>query len=171
MEPLTVAVAAAAVVLTVSGATKLATPLPTERMLDALGTPGWRGRARTLGAVEVLVAAVLVLAGGRWPPLVAAVVYVTLTVVANRAMVSAPDLPCGCVGSRSSPVGTRHVVLDGLFAAVLGVAAVASPPPLRGELSGPSVDVASTLAAVVLVAGCAIGVLAGLGHGDVRRAA
>lgn len=171
VEPLTAAVAASAVVLTLSGVTKLVTPLPTERMLDALGIRGWPGRARSLGAAEVAMAAHLVVAGGRWPPLLAAMVFALLAFVANRARTSAPTLPCGCVGSRSTPVGLRHVVLDALFAAVLATAAASSPPPLRVELSGDLVDAVPTLCTIVLFGGVALLVLTGWGRRDGHHAA
>ena len=68
LSPATGPLLAAAALLAVAGVAKLRRPAPTGLALARLGLPGSDGLVRTLGAVEVLVAAPAALAGGTGPP-------------------------------------------------------------------------------------------------------
>lgn len=139
--------AAAAVLVVASGVAKLRTPGPTVTMIVALlPRTARRSRvigpgARAIGAIEVLVGAVVLVLGGRVSAALLAGCYLAFTVVAVRLVGSRRTVSCGCFGSAGTPVGAGHLVLDvaGLAAEV---AAVITAQPAAGGLLEHGVGVA-----------------------------
>jgi hypothetical protein len=113
-------IAVAAVVLGALAAVKLVDPSPTATMLHALEVPGGALTARLMGAVELLVAVVVLSAGPAASVGALAALYFVfaagLVVLRHRS----PTTSCGCIGRLSGPPTVRHMVID----ACLGVAAL-----------------------------------------------
>lgn len=125
---------AAATLLVVSGAVKAARPRPFESALVALGWSRPRGVGRLVGAMEVVVGATAVVAGGRTGASAVAVAYVAfaaVVVLARRRGVPS----CGCFGSAASPPVPLHVVVDLAAAALAATAVVAPAAPLSEVLA------------------------------------
>lgn len=151
-----------ALVLVVSGAQKLAVPLPAARAMVSAGLPVPRQRHRlvgtSLGVVEaatgLAVFAVPAPATAAW----LAVAYVALAgfvVVLRRRDATAG---CGCFGAADTPPTTAHVVANVLAAGVaLGAVAVGVPDVVDVLDEGVAVAVpyaalVATGAALVLLA-------------------
>jgi hypothetical protein len=120
---------AAALLLAVSGWTKLWRPGSAVGALRAAGLPSSDRLARLLGAVEAAVGLGCLLAPGRELSVALAVLYLGFAGFLV-ALLRSPDRPgsCGCVGSTEAPPTRLHVVLD-LGAALTGLAAAARPLP------------------------------------------
>ncbi len=124
---------ALALVLAASGVLKLRSPDPTVRAVLATKLPGaWRlaGRpfVRLVAAGEVLVAAVVLFAGGAGAAALLTLAYLSLALVAWRLVRRAPGQDCGCFGKASEPVSWWHVAIN-LAGAVAGAIAVVRPAP------------------------------------------
>lgn len=128
MSPLAGPVFAAALLVAVAGAAKVARPASARVALRAAGLPSAAAMVRALGLVElVLAGTVLFVAGRVGGALVAAAYLAFAAFAAHLAHHSRRAVPCGCFGSSSAPVGRLHVVLNLAIAAV-GLAAMADPP-------------------------------------------
>lgn len=115
----------AALLLVVAGWEKLGRPAPTALALARAGVRVPDAAVQLLGLVEIVVAAVAVVAGGVAGAAVAVLYlgfagFTARQVVVARATGEAAD--CGCFGDSSAPVGWTHVVVNVLLA-VGGVAA------------------------------------------------
>lgn len=154
--------AAAAVLLTLSGAAKLRSPVATVGMLPRLApflrrSPvPLRQVVRVIALVEISVGVAFLALGGRVPAALLALTYLIFTAVAVRLLAQGGSASCGCFGAADSPISVAHVVLD-LVAAGVGVAAVLAPAGAGAGLP----DLGSTTA---LTAGLQILLLAWLGY-------
>ena len=147
-----------ALVLAASGVLKIRSPDPTVRAVLATKLPGaWRlaGRpfVRTVGLGEVLVAALVLVAGGAVSAALLTVAYLSLALVAWRLVRRSPGQDCGCFGKASEPVSRWHVIAN-LAGALTGAFAVVLPAPsLIRELGSAGALALPQLAAVAMAAG------------------
>jgi hypothetical protein len=118
---------AAALLLAVSGWTKVWQPGSAAAALRATGLPSSNRVARLLGAVEGTVGLGCLLSPGRELSVALALLYLGFAGFLV-ALLRSPDRPgsCGCVGATQAPPTRLHVVLD-LGAALTGVVAAARP--------------------------------------------
>ena len=114
--------AAAAVVL-VAGAAKLARPTAAATALRVLRLPGSRAAVRAIAVVELAVAALVLAGAGGGRAAVAALAALHLGFAAVAAALRARSATCGCFGA-AAPVTGTHVVVN-LVVAALALAAVA----------------------------------------------
>ena len=144
------ALAAAALLLIVSGAAKLREPLSTVPALASLGVPR---RLRSLGVIragagaEVAVGVAVLAGAGRGAAALLALAYLGFLAVAARLRIVARGSGCGCFGESSAPVGTAHLRVTG------GGIAAGATAALRGETatSWTHAGVATATAAALLV--------------------
>ena len=123
-----------AVVVAVSGATKLWSPRPFADLTSSVGVPVGTLGARLAGAVEIALGVWVLATGSRLACAVLALAYLAfaaVVVVARR--VGAPS--CGCFGAATAPPSIVHVVVN------LASAAVAAIDAATGDVA----DIASTL--------------------------
>jgi hypothetical protein len=146
---LTVLVALVAGLLVPAGVAKLRDPSVAR---EALGLPrGSQPLVRILGAGELLLAALVLLTGGRLFVAVLAVTYAVFTAVALRQRSRGES--CGCFGASQSPTGWHHVLLDGGAALTAGIAAAVGIAPVAALFVGaPLGGVPLALGAVVAIA-------------------
>lgn len=124
MTGLAVLVQLIAVVVAVSGATKLWSPRPFADLTSSVGVPVGTVGARLAGVVEIALGAWVLATGARLACAVLALAYLAfaaVVVVARR--VGAPS--CGCFGAATAPPSVVHVVLNLVSAAIAAVGAVA----------------------------------------------
>ena len=130
-----------ALVLGASGVLKLKTPDPTVRAVLATKLPAaWRlaGRpfVRLLAVGEILVAAMVVVAGGAIAAALLAVAYAALALVAWRLVRRAPGQDCGCFGKAGEPVSRWHVVMNLAGVATAAVGITRPAPSVLRQLGG-----------------------------------
>ena len=129
MTGLAVLVDLIAVVVVVSGVTKLRSPRPFADLTSTMGVSIGSVGARVVGLAEIALGVWVLVSGGRAACAVLAVAYLAFAVVvvlARRA--GAPS--CGCFGAAAAPPGAVHIVLNLTSAAVAAAGAVA------GDLAG-----------------------------------
>ncbi len=142
---------AAAVLLAVGGAPKLARPASTAGALASLRLPSSPTLVRLLGAAEVAIAAAALLTGSRLAAALMATAYAGFAVFVAVAL-ARPGLvrSCGCFGRPDTPPTAAHLVVNLAAAAVAAAVAV---------IGGGRLDVASQpllgLPLVLLTAACA----------------
>ncbi len=153
---LTAPVLAAAVLLALAAPSKLRTPDLAARALAEARVPGGlsvrRAVVRALGVVEILLALAVLLVPSRAVLALLALAYAgfaAFVVVLIRR--GAPLSSCGCFGRPDTPATVGHVVVVGLIAVVVALAAAWS-----GSASVPAVLAAGVRDGAVLL------VLAGL---------
>lgn len=117
-----------AVALVISGIDKLRSPRPAGQALRDAGVavPGRWGTAAAglvLGAVEVGLGAVALLAGGPVAAAAVATLYLGFASFVLRLRSRDDTAGCGCFGASSAPPGRAHLLLD-LGAAAGAVVAV-----------------------------------------------
>lgn len=148
-------VSAAALLLAAAGLAKLRRPATTRSALAAAGVPGaQRLGARTAnrlsGAVELAVAALALVAGGRVAATLIAVAFAVLAGLSARMMRIESGQDCGCF---ARPVAVTHwhtaVNLSCMLAGLAGILLPADPL-IRGFGSSPVTTSALLLAAAVL---------------------
>ncbi len=133
MDVVTVFHAAAAVLLLLAGATKIARPRTTADLLHSLrvprlGLPSREAQAVALGLVEVVLGTLALAIGGPVTAALVGVFYVACALAVVRAlMVGAAS--CGCFG-RSAPPTRIHVV-GNLGLAVLSFISAGGATPLE----------------------------------------
>lgn len=157
-------VAAAALLLVVSGTGKLRRPGPAAVMLRTvtgrLPLQAAPSATRIAGAIEVLVGVTAVAVGGPWALGLLAATYAVLAAVAVRLLAlargSGRRVACGCFGTSDAPVGSAHLVLDVVCFAVAGAAAAVADAPFAG--------LADRSTPVVVTVGLQIVLLAWLGY-------
>lgn len=123
MTGLTVLVQLIAVVVAVSGVTKLLSPRPFAELADTVRMPVGTIGARIAGLIEIALGVWVLATGSRIACAVLALAYVVfaLVVVAARRA-GAPS--CGCFGASAAPPSAVHVGVNLASAAVAAVAAV-----------------------------------------------
>lgn len=95
-----------------AGVAKLGRPHDTVRALAALGAPVGAAVVRAGAALEVVVGAWCVLAGGRWAAAAVAASYASFAVFVGVALVAdAPIGSCGCFGEPDTPPTVAHLAL------------------------------------------------------------
>ena len=138
MDALHVPLAAAAGLLVVSGAAKLARPTTTTRALRVVGIPASDGAVRGLGGIEAIVGLGTLTIAGRWWSAATALLYfgfATFVVVALWR--GTPLASCGCFGAADTPPTLVHVGIDaGLGAAAALAAADDLAAPLEVVTDG-----------------------------------
>lgn len=148
-------VSAAALLLAAAGLAKLRQPAPTRSALAAAGIPGAqrlgaKAANRLSGAVELAVAVVALLVGGRVAAALIALAYLALAGLSARMMSIESGQDCGCF---AKPVAVSHwhtaVNLSCMLAGL--VALLVPADPLLTEFGdAPATASALLLAAAVL---------------------
>lgn len=136
MSPFAGPLFAAAILLLMAGASKVATPAATRLALRTAGLPNTPLAARALGAVECAIALNALAVGGRIPAALVTATYLGFAgFSAQLARASRGTASCGCFGASSAPVGSLHVVLNLATAAAVAGAIV---KPADGLLAATS---------------------------------
>ena len=119
---------ALALLLGAAGVAKLAQPDAAVRAMATAGLPVPTPAVRVLGAGEVLIAALVLVYGGRLAGLAVAVAYAAFAAFSQVLLArSEATASCGCFGvDSSSPVSRWHVGLN-VVAAVVALAAAIWP--------------------------------------------
>lgn len=153
-----------ALVLVVSGASKLSGGSSVGETLAALGLPAPPRAGAIVGIFEVLVGGAALLAPhGAVASVVAVLValtYAVFAVVVHSAM-RAGLSDCGCIGVRVTPPSTAHVVFNVVAAAIAATAAVTVPVDLLDGLTSLGAPWSVIVGAVVAVTGGALAVVPG----------
>jgi hypothetical protein len=119
-------VAIAAVLLAAGGVAKAWRPGDTARALRMVGIRVPPGAVRAGAVAEVVVGLGALFVPGPVFPALVALSYLAFAVFVLQALrTGAPISSCGCFGKVDTPPSRVHVVLDGLFAGVAAVVAVA----------------------------------------------
>ena len=147
---------AAAAVLGLAGLAKLRHPEAAAAAVTAARLP-WRPMLgttiamRSVGAAELAVALAVLGLGGRWPALLLAAGYASLTVVAVRITRQAPTQPCGCLGNATQPISRGHLAVD-IAGLTVGLTATVVPQPSLPALltAAPGATAAVVIAAALL---------------------
>src|SRR5690606_6627158 len=106
-------VAAVVLLLLLAGVQKLIDPSPTAGALRSAGFPSHRNLVRLLAAVEVIVGGSFFVAGGPWPVLGAAVLYLGFAGFVALALTrNLPVSSCGCLGKVDTPPSVVHVAVN-----------------------------------------------------------
>jgi len=133
MDLVTGALAVAAVLLIISGPSKIADPSATVEFLTDLGLPlptdhsRQRWVARAAGVIEVIVG-VLALASGGWlPAALIGVIYVIFGVLIGIALRRGLG-SCACLGRAGTPPNWFHAAIDLVLASAAFVAITADSP-------------------------------------------
>jgi hypothetical protein len=149
---LSVPLATVAGVLALAGVAKLRSPLSARRALAVAGLPSGKAIARGLGAAEVALAVLCLVAPGRATGLALALAFLAFAAFLVRVMrAEAGSAPCGCFGDDSLPVTRAHVGFDLIAAAVAATAVVVPPVPLTDAGAG-----GVELAALLIGVGCCV---------------
>lgn len=128
-------------VLVASGVAKLKTPDPTQVALAAFRMPSTRWAAQAVGAVEIIVGALVPFLGGL-AQLAGGALYVAFAAAVAPIVAGRVDLAsCGCFGDRSTKPGYAHPVIDGVGAAVFFWMYISALDPFVLTLRGLSVVV------------------------------
>lgn len=123
-------VSAAALLLAAAGLAKIGKPAPIRSALAAAGIPGAHRLGATVatrlsGAVEVTVAALALLFGGRVAAVLIALAFLLLAVLSARMMSIESGQDCGCF-ARPVPVSHWHTAVN-LACMLAGVVALVAP--------------------------------------------
>lgn len=118
-----------AVVLVVSGATKLGDPAPTTAMLAAVRLPASPFAARLVGIFELMVGIATFVVGGRVTAVVMAATYAGFALIGLRLLrLEDANVSCGCFGRASTRMSVVHVVANAV-AALFALACAAVDVP------------------------------------------
>jgi hypothetical protein len=153
MDLLDVALAAAALLLVVSGPAKVARPDDTGRALRLTGLPSARALVRTIGVTELVVGVGVLLDGDRavWPAALGATYAGFAGFVLLALWRRAPLSSCGCFGGTGVAPTPLHAGIDAGFAAIgFVVATDTGSAPIDTVLDGGSDAVLLVAGAVVL---------------------
>jgi hypothetical protein len=113
--------AAAALLLLVAGAAKIAKPAPTTELLATLGLPERKVLTIAIGVVESAVGLASLAVGGPVAAAATGVLYAGFVVVVWTAL-SAGATSCGCFGRVDAPPSWIHIAGNAALAAVSFVA-------------------------------------------------
>ena len=126
---LTVLVELIALVVAVSGATKVLAPRSFAELTTTVGVPVGTVGARIAGLIEIALGVWVLATGARLACAALALAYVVFSVVVVLARrVGAPS--CGCFGASAAPPSTVHVAVNLVSASIAGAGAIA------GDLDG-----------------------------------
>ncbi len=153
-----------ALVLVVSGASKLSGRSAVGDTLEALGLPSPPRAGTVVGVFEVLVGGAALLAPhGAVASVVAVLVALTYAVFALvvRSAMRAGLSDCGCIGAGVTPPSALHVAVDVVAAAIAAAAAVAVPVDLIDGLTSLGAPWSVLVGAVVALSAGALAVLPG----------
>jgi hypothetical protein len=144
------AFAAAAILLVIAGASKIASPYMAQASLSTAGLPAPLAGVRAIAVAELAIGTAALLDPSTLTALVAALAYGVFCLFTLRLLRMADEgIDCGCFGGAGSEVSRVHVALNTVAFAVC-LAAAASPPP------GPDwVFARSPLTAVTICVGVA----------------
>lgn len=92
-----------------------------------------RGVVRLSGLVELLVAVLVLVVGGRVGAALLTVAYASLAAVSWRMMSVAPGQDCGCFG-RTSAITHAHTAVNAMFALVGATALALAPRSVLAEV-------------------------------------
>ncbi len=145
-------VRAAALLLAAAGLAKLRQRVPVRSALVAAGIPGAarlsaRTATRLSGAVELAVALVALLTGGRLAAALIALAYLVLAGLSARMMAIESGQDCGCF-AKPVPVSHWHTAVNA-GCALAGLIALVQPP---GTLAGRFAEQPGVAAALLLAA-------------------
>jgi uncharacterized protein YjeT (DUF2065 family) len=128
VNPLAAPTLAAAILLVLAGAPKLARPHDTRRALRSVGLPVPAIAIRLGGLAEVGVGIVAVIEGGWAVDALVAASYLAFTGFVILALRTGGVLAsCGCLGRPDTPPTLSHVLVTAAFAVASGVAATLGP--------------------------------------------
>jgi hypothetical protein len=145
-------VSAAALLLGAAGVAKLRQPAPVRSPLAAAGIPGAqrlgaKAATRLSGAVELALATVALLVGGRVAAAVIALAYLVLAGLSARMMSIESGQDCGCF-TKPAPVSHWHTAVN-LRCMLAGLGALLAPAdPLISRFG----DAPATTSALLLSA-------------------
>ncbi|MEA2390284.1 MAG: hypothetical protein QOK31_393 [Solirubrobacteraceae bacterium] len=146
-----------AAVLVVAGAAKLRAPGAAADAVRQAGLRGGTGAIRALAAVEIAVGLACLAFPVRPLALALAAAYLGFAAFTVRLIrTSKANGSCGCFGERSVPAHRGHVVLNGLGAAIAGIAVAAPPVGLVGSVAHEGAPRALLLALGVAAAAWAL---------------
>ena len=167
------AYAAAALVLALAGAAKVARPHDTARALRAAGLPGSPTLVRAGAAVEVVIGLAAVTTGARAASALVAASYLAFAIFVGQALRRhLPLATCGCLGEPDSPPTPAHVVIDLGLAAVAAVAVIDPVSDVGHQLRshpGEAVVLVALVAVAVHLTVTVLTALAATTPGAVRR--
>jgi hypothetical protein len=144
-EVLTVPFATLAGLLLVAGVAKLRSPAAALRALALAGLPAAPALARGLGAAELALGTICLLAPGRVGALALTVAFAAFAWFLIRLMRREADsAPCGCFGDSSSGASPVHLVFD-LCAVVIAALAVVAPPPALTDVGAHGMELFALL--------------------------
>jgi hypothetical protein len=124
MSPLAGPLYAAAALLAVAGAGKVARPDATRVALRQANLPNRRWMAQALGATEVAIGLGTIAIGGPIPAALTGASYAGFAWFAHRLdRATRGTAGCGCFGANSAPVGRLHVAVNVVIAAIAVAAA------------------------------------------------
>jgi hypothetical protein len=125
------AFAAAAILLVVAGASKIASPYMAQASLSTAGLPAPLAGVRVLALVEVAIGGGALLEPSTLTAALAALAYGVFCLFTLRLLRMADEgVDCGCFGGAGSEVSGAHVALNAAAFAVCAAAAIAPPPDL-----------------------------------------
>jgi hypothetical protein len=123
------AFAAAAILLVIAGASKIASPYMAQASLSTAGLPAPLTGVRALALCEAAIGTAAVLEPSMLTALAAALAYGAFLLFTVRLLRMADEgVDCGCFGGAGSEVSRVHVTLNAAAFAVCVAAAIAPPP-------------------------------------------
>jgi hypothetical protein len=144
---------AAAGLLVVAGAPKIADPLPLVRALRAAGVPAGRLAVRAFAAAEVAVGAWALVAPGRTTAALVATAYVVFTAFVAWVLHRGGVLgSCGCFGKPDTPATRTHLALTAVAAVTAGAVTLAPPARVWSTVDGPAVTTAALAVVIAFLA-------------------
>jgi hypothetical protein len=125
------AFSAAAILLVIAGASKIASPYMAQASLSTAGLPAPLTGVRVLALAEAAVGAAALIEPTPLTAAAAALAYGAFCLFTLRLLRLADEgVDCGCFGGAGSEVGGVHVGLNAAAFAVCVAAALAPPPDL-----------------------------------------
>lgn len=147
--------AAASLLLLVAGAPKIVRPMSTLDAARDLRLPFISaGLVRAFGAVEVAVAIVALVVGGRVCAALLGAFYVVFAGLVTKAFISKDVASCGCFAGSDSPPSILHAAIDVGLAVSAFLVAVSGAPSIAAIVSHEGLGkTGAALAAGIVVAG------------------
>lgn len=149
--------ASLAMLLALAGLAKMIRPAATAATVGAvpgLHRLGIAPVARSIGAVELVVAGAALAVGNRLTAVCLAACYLAFVAVTAILLHTGADADCGCFGARRSPLNRVHLAVTIGFAAA-ALAGIGAPPgPFLGSTGFDVLGGAPFLALVMTLTGC-----------------
>ena len=119
---------AAAALLVIAGAPKVADPMPLVRALRSTGMPSGAALVRAIALGEVLVGAAALALPGRGTAALVCLAYLAFTGFVGLALARGGVLEsCGCFGKADTPPTRAHLAVTALLALAAGALAFLPP--------------------------------------------